>query len=210
MKYCFGIGDDKKENSLHRIDRRQLLAGLGACSVYLSVPHLAQAAERTAASKESYMSQGELQQWRSQSNLHRLEAAFRFLEQANLDRLPLGKHAIDGDKVYALVSKAASQPVELGKFEVHRKYIDVHYIIAGQEIIGFAPIDQLKVVIQPYSDETDAELFPIPKNYLELELSAGKFAVFFPGGGHMPGRNWHGPHEVHKVVVKVQRDYGTK
>ena len=33
------------------------------------------------------------------------------------------------------------------------------------------------------------------------------FAVLFPGEGHLPMCHSHGPHQLHKVVVKVKVDY---
>ena len=38
-----------------------------------------------------------------------------------------------------------------------------------------------------------------------MKLYPGMFAVFFPGGGHMPNCHLDGVHDLHKVVVKVRQ-----
>ena len=151
----------------------------------------------------------ELKSWQAHPRLRRLEVAFRFLQRADLKTLAVGKHPIDGEKVYALVDKVPSVPLETAEFEAHRKYIDVHYLLAGQAMTGFAPVEKLKV-IKPYDEKIDAASYSVPESYIKLKMIPGKFAVFFPGGGHMPWCHLDGPHDLHRVVVKVQHDYGLR
>ena len=82
-------------------------------------------------------------------------------------------------------------------------------MVSGQVTTGFAPIEKLKV-ITPYQEKDDAASYAVPAAYTKLKLYPGRFAVFFPGGGHMPWCHLDGPHELHRVVVKVQHDYGMK
>jgi YhcH/YjgK/YiaL family protein len=152
---------------------------------------------------------GELKLWKSHPRLQRLEPAFRFLERPDLKDLPAGRVEIDGDRLYALVMKTPTRAIEDAKFEAHRKYIDVHYYISGADTTGSAPSEDLKVT-DPYVEKDDIELFAVPSEYLKLEMSPGKFAAFFPGGGHMPNCHFNGPQNLHKLVVKVARDFGIK
>jgi biofilm protein TabA len=183
--------------------RRRFLQTLGAGGLTL----LSLERSRAAAS-ESLLVEGDLNSWRSNPRLRRLEVAFRFLERPDLKQLALGKHVID-DKAYAMIDKSPSQPPESVRFEAHKNYIDVHYMIAGQVTTGFAPADTLKI-FAPYKAEDDAAEYMAPPTYVKVKLYPGKFAVFFPGGGHMPNCHLDGPHELHKVVVKVRHDYGMK
>jgi YhcH/YjgK/YiaL family protein len=159
-----------------------------------------------ATGKDSLLVQGDLKSWQTHAELRRLAVAFRFLERSDLAQLALGKHVID-PKAYAIIDKSKSQPPEKVEFESHRKYIDVHYMISGQVTTGFAPAETLKV-ITPYQTSDDATSYAVPANYVKVKLYPGHFAVFFPGGGHMPNCHLDGPHELHKVVVKVEHDYG--
>ena len=156
----------------------------------------------------SRMVQGELKKWRDNPRLKPLEAAFRFLEQPGLRNLPLGRHEISS-AAYAMIDKSPSQPPEKVQFEAHRLYTDVHYMISGQVTTGYAPIERL-TFDKPYSEESEAAMFRVPSNYTRIKLYPGRFAVFFPGGGHMPNCHLDGPHDLHKVVVKVRHDSGVK
>jgi YhcH/YjgK/YiaL family protein len=152
------------------------------------------------------MRSGELKSWRTIQGLSGLQAGFEFLERADLAALPMGKHEIHGDSVYALAMKSPSRAPETGQFESHREYIDIQYLVSGEEIIGVAPVATLQVVT-PYDAAKDIIFYAVPKTYRELEIRPGHFAVFFPPEGHLPMCHSHGPHELHKVVVKVRMDY---
>jgi YhcH/YjgK/YiaL family protein len=152
------------------------------------------------------MRSGELKSWRTIQGLSGLQAGFEFLERADLASLPMGKHEIQGDSVYALAMKSPSRAPESGQFESHRDYIDIQYLLSGEEIIGLAPVEKLQVVT-PYDAAKDIIFYAVPKSYRELEIRPGHFAVFFPPEGHLPMCHSHGPHELHKVVVKVSMDY---
>jgi YhcH/YjgK/YiaL family protein len=152
------------------------------------------------------MKSGELKSWRTIQGLSGLQAGFEFLERTDLAALPLGKHEIQGDAVYALAMKSPSRAPEAGQFESHRDYIDIQYLVSGEEIIGVAPVAKLQAVT-PYDAAKDIIFYAVPKAYRELEIHPGHFAVFFPPEGHLPMCHSHGPHELHKVVIKVRTDY---
>jgi YhcH/YjgK/YiaL family protein len=177
--------------------RRRFLAWIGAATF---------TPQAIAAGGDSLLVRGKLKSWRTHPQLARIAVAFRFLERPDLATLPPGKHVID-PKAYAVIDKSASQDPKNVQFEAHRKYIDVHYMISGQVVTGFAPADTLKVVT-PYEEKDDAAAYAVPADYVKVKLYPGDFAVFFPGGGHMPNCDLDGRHDLHKVVVKVEHDYG--
>lgn len=146
---------------------------------------------------------GKLDGWRSIQGIEGLEAGFEFLEQTDLAALPSGRHEILGEAVFALAMRAPSKDPEAAKFESHRDYIDIQCLLAGEEIIGVLPVGQLAGAT-PYDAAKDLICYATPDRYLELGIPPGHFAVFFPGEGHMPMRHAGGPHELHKVVVKVR------
>ena len=145
---------------------------------------------------------GELKQWRSISGLAGLEGAFEFLEKNQNQELPLGKHLIEGEDIYAIIVRTPSRAAEAGQFESHRKYIDVQYLDAGMETIGYLPIANLNVTT-PYQEPKDVEFYELPENYEKLSMYPGRFAVFFPGEGHLPNCHLGGEHQLSKIVVKV-------
>lgn len=113
-----------------------------------------------------------------------------------------GRHAIEGDEVFALVSSYQTGPSTEKRFESHRVYVDLQYVAAGHERILHAPVDALAVET-PYDPVTDVVLYAEPPFASSLLMRPGDLAVFHPGDGHKPGCMAGGRHEVRKVVVKV-------
>ena len=149
---------------------------------------------------------GKLDGWRRIAGLEGLEAGFEFLERIDPAALPLGRHAILGDDVYASVSKAPSRAPESAQFESHREYIDIQVLLSGEEMIAVLPVGQLAVAA-PYDPVKDITWHPIPPRYFALAIPPGHFVVLFPEEGHLPLCHAGGPHELHKVVVKVKLNY---
>ncbi len=152
------------------------------------------------------MISGVLKGWRSLGGVGGLEPGFEFLERGDLTALPLGKHAIQGDQVYAVAMRSLSRAPESGKFESHQEYIDIQYLISGEETIGVAPVEEL-LVVTPYDPAKDIIFYAVPERYRRLEIRPGHFAVFLPGEGHIPLCHAGAPRELHKVVVKVKTEY---
>lgn len=130
-----------------------------------------------------------------------LQKGFDFLNSADLSALPPGRHEIDGNNVFALVSEYDSKAHEDCRLEVHRNYTDIQYIVAGREAIGYALLGNQEVLV-PFSEEKDIAFYKGENSPLILE--AGMFAVFFPHDVHRPCMQINGPVKVKKVVVKVK------
>ena len=77
------------------------------------------------------------------------DEAFAFLKNNDLTKLAPGKYTIDVENVYASVTEAPTKNYDKSKWESHRKYIDLQYVISGEEKIGVAPVANLKVIV-PY------------------------------------------------------------
>ena len=114
--------------------------------------------------------------------------------------LAAGRHAIDEDRIFALVQDYETKPREAGRWEAHRRYCDVQFVASGVEFIGVAPLDGMRVV-EAYDEAKDVAFFEGEGDLVTLR--AGSFAIFWPHDAHMPGVAAGGPTAVRKVVVKV-------
>jgi YhcH/YjgK/YiaL family protein len=132
-----------------------------------------------------------------------LVAALDFLRSADLAALPIGKTVIDGERLFALVQEYTPKPAELLKYEAHRRYWDVQYVVRGVERMGWNTLSRM-TVSEPYDGERDVAFFRGTGE--EMRVPAGTFAIFGPSDVHMPGVAVDGePAEmVRKVVVKVE------
>ena len=78
-------------------------------------------------------------------SLHpRFKAAFDFLKRAEAENVPIGRIDLDGNTLYALTQEYDTKPIHDGKLEAHRKYIDIQFILEGEEFIGYAPLKNQK------------------------------------------------------------------
>lgn len=131
----------------------------------------------------------------------RFEAAFETLKKLACENAEIGKYVIDGDNLYAMVQAYDTKPVAEKKFEIHKDYIDIQYIISGEELMGYESLDKLT----PMGDyKPDAQFFYINEEYDKINLGAGEFVVFFPNEPHAPGAAVNDvPSAVKKIVVKI-------
>jgi biofilm protein TabA len=133
----------------------------------------------------------------------KLTRGLELLNDKTLGQKPDGRYQSEGDEIYYIVQRYATRPVEQGKLEAHRKYIDIQFVASGQECFGYAPLKGLKEKT-PYDDEKDVAFFDVPKDIAMTKLTAGMFAVFFPQDVHMPCLQVAGQENVTKIVVKVK------
>lgn len=131
----------------------------------------------------------------------RIETALKYLQTTDCTQLPVGKIPLQGEEIYALVQDNTTKLRADGVWEAHRRYIDVQFVAAGVEEMGYANIETLTVK-QPYDDQKDYALFHGSGSY--VRVPAGSFTIFFPQDGHIPGSAINEqPAAVRKVVIKV-------
>jgi len=129
------------------------------------------------------------------------DEAFAFLKNNDLTKLAPGKYPIDGDNVYAYVTDDSTKDYDKSKWESHRKYIDLHYVISGEEKIGVTPVADVTVT-EPYNAEKDIAHYSGPgKIYL---AKPGTFFIFFPGTAHRPNITTGGNKPDQKIVIKIK------
>jgi biofilm protein TabA len=133
-----------------------------------------------------------------------IQTALRFLQKADIPSLTVGKHAVQGDEIVALVSEYDTEPRDARRPESHRKYVDVQFVGSGEELVGAAPLQPDYEIAEDCLAERDVVFYKSMRGEVELKLSAGMFAVFFPWDAHRPNCNAQAtPARVKKVVVKV-------
>lgn len=109
-----------------------------------------------------------------------------------------GKYDIAGRKAYVMYGRYTHKEKNT-TFEAHNKYIDVQYVLEGDEIIGWADRSRLAVQTQ-YSEENDCQLFDGSGD--TLCLSKGDWVVFFPEDAHAPGSKFTCGESV-KLIAKI-------
>ena len=129
--------------------------------------------------------------------------ALAFLNKPRLDELEDDRYDLHGDDVFAIVQTYMTRPVDQRKWEAHKKYLDIQYIVSGNELIGYTDLANLKP-LDPYDPERDLYFFKgHPDHGCFVPMKPGMLMVLGPQDAHMPCSMITVPEEVKKIVVKV-------
>lgn len=125
--------------------------------------------------------------------------AFEFLKKRDLSDLTYGRHDIDGDNIFVMISDNEGQGTDKVRLEAHKNYIDIQFVIKGEDLIGWRPVADCRESFDYNSSKDCTPFGDEPESW--LELSPGNFTVFFPHDAHAP---LAGKGQVRKAVVKVK------
>ena len=136
----------------------------------------------------------------------RIAEALKWLQTVDTAVLQEGKNPIRGEDIFCSVHFYDTTGADSRPWEGHRKYIDIHFIIKGEEIIGISPIDALQIK-KDYDAQTDFIEFEGAAQQ-QILLKEGMFLIAFPEDIHktalqvVPGKAC----AVKKGIIKVLLD----
>jgi YhcH/YjgK/YiaL family protein len=127
------------------------------------------------------------------------EAAFEALREMNFNAAPDGPQEIDGERLVVNVIRSQAKRMEDVWLEAHERFIDIQYLVSGEEQFGWQLTADCEEPIGQYDPDKDVIKF---EDVAEcwFPLLPGTFAIFFPEDAHAPMLG-EGP--INKVVVKV-------
>ena len=103
----------------------------------------------------------------------------------------------DGNRFFVAVGTTKAPDVA----EAHRKYLDIQYIVKGKEVVGWADLNDCRIVGE-FSEEKDIGKYE--GDFEFININEGICYVAFPEDAHMPGRHLDVPNDFVKVVVKLK------
>ncbi|MBU2699236.1 YhcH/YjgK/YiaL family protein [Sporomusaceae bacterium BoRhaA] len=126
-----------------------------------------------------------------------------YLSKTDFIAMPIGRYDLS-EGIFALVQEYQTESKAKRRPESHVDYLDVQYIVQGEEIISYAYL----------TEDCRVEENQLPKNDMifyskkiadevDLNLSAGMFAVLFPWDVHRPCVTKKVDSKVKKVVLKI-------
>lgn len=125
-----------------------------------------------------------------------------FLQKTDLGNLKEGKTLLVGEELFLLYNVYNTKVNKLGILEAHKKYIDLQYIIEGEEIINYEVFRKQKIY-KSYNSEDDYLLYN-EDNSKKIKIEKGEFVIFFPEDLHFPGNNSSSiSKKVKKIVFKI-------
>lgn len=130
----------------------------------------------------------------------RISAGLRWLQTQDLAKLAAGRYELDGTNLFAIISEYQTKPRDQGKWEAHKRYFDIQYVISGREAIGYACLEACR--LGTYDESKDfQEILEAPGDFLGMR--PGMLMILAPQDAHMPGSAMQAPGPVKKAVVKV-------
>ena len=131
----------------------------------------------------------------------RINFTLDFLKKTNLEQLELGKLVIN-DWLYINVQEYITKDLSEGRFESHKKYVDIQMMIDGTEAIETSDIDKLELETA-YDEDKDVMFWKKKPNLMRSVISNGSYVILYPQNAHMPCIAVDKPIKVKKLVAKV-------
>ncbi|AMC34709.1 YhcH/YjgK/YiaL family protein [Janthinobacterium sp. B9-8] len=135
-----------------------------------------------------------------------IETALDYLRSTDFSKMEIGRYPIDGEQMFALVQTPITQTWESGKPEFHARYIDIQYLLEGEELIGYAIANDTLTKTHDQLAERDIAFVAPISDESRLYLKPGMFAIFYPGELHKPCRAVNEPMRIKKVVIKIAKN----
>lgn len=105
----------------------------------------------------------------------------------------------NGNKILVQINDL--KPVEGNKFEAHRDYLDIQYLVEGEEYVGWAPLETLEPSGE-FNTAKDKGMYVGHADF--MRIAEGYCYVVYPEDGHMPGVYMEKPATVKKLVLKLK------
>ena len=128
-----------------------------------------------------------------------LAKALDFLTGTDFKSMPDERVEIDGERAFAFFQRYDTLPAN-DRPEAHRKYIDIQYLIEGEELIGIAPLSAMKREVEA---RPERDIWFYEGKTVNISIGGGRLAIFFPQDAHAPSIAVGESRPVRKVVVKV-------
>ena len=133
----------------------------------------------------------------------KIAKALAYLYTGEPGKNPAGRYDFEDGMFYMVQEYETKDPAGL-PYEGHRKFIDIQFVVSGEERIGVAPVGELAEITQEYNPDKDILFGTAPTGQL-LPMKAGSAFVLLPEDAHLPqadpadGVKGH----VKKIVFKV-------
>lgn len=124
--------------------------------------------------------------------------ALEFLAKTDFRDMELGKYELN-ENCYYIIQEYETKAKTVA--EAHEKYIDIQLLVSGNEVIGVAPIECEKQLVEANPEK---DIWKYSCKTQPICLSENEFMVLYPNDIHMPGATLGESVKCRKVVVKVK------
>ena len=134
----------------------------------------------------------------------KFQKAFDFLQKTNLKDMENGRYEIDGNEIYVALQDYNTKLESEGKFEAHKDYIDIQFIVTGSEKLGYGDIEHYSPITEYDKEKDIVFLANKEKENHFVFAKENDFVIFAPQDAHMPCISINESTYVKKAVVKIK------
>ena len=133
-----------------------------------------------------------------------IDKAVERIKSINTENYAAGQIVIDGKDVFLNLFEYDTKDAALSTSEAHRKYIDVMYVVEGEETVLVKNLADESCITKEYDKADDYLLAKTDADASAIRLYPGMLLILFPEDAHAPGCNTDSTHHVKKIVGKVK------
>lgn len=137
-------------------------------------------------------------------NSTKIGKALNYMKEKDFSKEEKGVHEVEGKELYYVVAEYDTKDLEKGFWESHKKYIDIHYMLNGQEKLMYANFENVEIE-KDYNENDDAYILK-GESEGEVVLKEGCFMLCFPEDVHMTGIKVNSSEPIRKIIFKVAID----
>lgn len=132
-----------------------------------------------------------------------INKGIEFITQTDFSTLAPGKIDIIPGKMFCLLQEMNTLPANEMRAESHFKFVDIQFLLQGEETIGVARGAAQHEVIEDRAEKHDIVFYQETNNESLIHLEPGMFAVFFPQDLHRPCCHTQRESFIRKAVIKI-------
>ncbi|SUB77985.1 YhcH/YjgK/YiaL family protein [Porphyromonas macacae] len=125
---------------------------------------------------------------------------FEYVKQHDLLLMPPGRIVLRPDILFINNDRPLGVPEEKQVLEVHRNFIDIHFLLEGKERVGWKSTPDCRDKVVPYDAARDCMFYgDEPDGYFNYK--PGQFIIFWPEDAHA---TIIGEGTIKKSIAKVR------
>ena len=150
---------------------------------------------------------GKLENLKQQITDKNFQTAFDYLSNIQIEPFDIKdgeciKEMIN-DEMFVLKQVYITKNREDCFFESHKKYIDIQYMLKGEEIMDVCNLEDLEI-LKDYDEKTDFIKYKgKEENISSLLIKENELAIFYPQDAHQPCIKTNQNKLIYKAVIKI-------
>lgn len=125
---------------------------------------------------------------------------FAYAKEHDLKNFEKGSHTIDGERFFVNIVEYETTTPENRFWEAHKKYLDVHLMLNGEEQIDLNFLQNMDV--KAFVEKDDFVPMDGEKNSSVI-LRNGDFLICYPQDGHRTAVRLQESQKIKKAIFKV-------